>query len=148
MATTPSPLPTDKDLATPLITTQFIHSRKFLQVLMMKYRTTVFVHCAATKHIQRLGDVTDHFSLTFNQSEGLVFFLQEVPVDINAPNVVLKLQIIPTLGRGRRKQFYVILFHEVPENASDLVLKLQMLLTPGNAPQPPPKPTPAWRSRR
>ena len=51
-------------------------------------------------------------------------------MDINAPNVVLKLKKIPTLGGGRRKQFYVILLQEVPENASNVVLKLQMLPTP------------------
>ena len=67
-----------------------------------------------------------------------------MPVDINAPNVVLKLQKIPTLGRGRRKQFYVILLQEVPKNASNLVCKLQMILTLGGGPEPLPDPPPDW----
>ena len=52
-------------------------------------------------------------------------------MDIIAPNVVLKFQKIPTLGGGRRKQFYVILLQEEPEKAPNVVLKLQMLPTRG-----------------
>ena len=91
---------------------------------------------------------TGHFSLTSNQSEGLVFF-QEVPLDINAPNVVLKMQKIPYSwkGVGESNKFYGILLQEMPENASNLVLKLQMLFTLGGGQSPLLDPPPAWSLR-
>ena len=53
---------------------------------------------------------------------------------------------IPTLWGGRRKQFYVILLQEVPENAPNVVLKLQMLPTHGGGCDPLPDPPPLGRS--
>ena len=64
-------------------------------------------------------------------------------MEINAPNVVLKLQKIPTLGRGRRKQFYVILLQEVPENAHNVVQNANASYSRRGFGLPP-RTTPAW----
>ena len=72
-----------------------------------------------------------------------------MPVDINAAKCGSQIAVSSQLleGVGESQILRHILLQEVPENASNVVLKLQNASYSGRGPEPPPRPTPAWSLR-